>query len=266
MDIFVLRHSFPTERRDISWNIGQLYGHNVLHARGRADDRPVRSRGSRHAVPASVQVQFRFTNRQLLLNAALVIALCNLLCMYVRSIPVLCVISFVAGFLKLCGTFECMSNIQLWMAPGRDFSKFFPFLYMVVVGCMNISSWIANQLTYYFGSWMMMHWFMIGLLLIVALTVFVLTRNVRLMPKVPMISVDWLGCVLWSLVLLEGIWIFTYGEYYNWFDSNVFRTVCLAWPVTLAICIGRMKHIRHPYIDPAAFKYGKLYPVLGLLT
>lgn len=214
--------------------------------------------------PLLFRFKFRFTNRQLLLGAALGIALCNLLCMHVQSIPVLCVISFIAGFLKLCGTFECMSNIQLWMAPGRDFSIFFPLLYMIVVGCMNMSSWVANQLTYHLGSWMMMHWFMIGLLLIVALTVYVLTRNVRLMPKVPMISVDWLGCVLWSLFLLEGIWIFTYGEYYNWFDSNVFRTVCVAWPVTLAICIARMRHIRHPFIDPAAFKYRNLYPVLGL--
>ena len=129
--------------------------------------------------PLLFRFKFRFTNRQLLLGAALGIALCNLLCMHVQSIPVLCVISFIAGFMKLCGTFECMSNIQLWMAPGRDFSIFFPLLYMIVVSCMNMSSWVANQLTYHLGSWMMMHRFMIGLLLIVALTVYVLTRNVR---------------------------------------------------------------------------------------
>ncbi len=214
--------------------------------------------------PLLFRFKFRFTNRQLLLSAALGIAVCNLLCMRVQSIPVLCVLSYIAGFLKLCGTFECMSNIQLWMAPGRDFTRFFPFLYMIVIGCMNMSSWVANQLTYHLGSWYMMHWLMIGLLLAVALTVAVLTRNVRIAPKIPLISVDWLGCVLWSLVLLEGIWIFTYGEYYNWFDSNVFCTVCCALPVTLAFCIARMLHIRHPYIDVAAFKYRKLYPVLGL--
>ncbi len=214
--------------------------------------------------PLLFRFKFRYTNRQLLLTAALGIALCNLLCMKLQSIPLLCILSFIAGFLKLCGTFECMSNIQLWMAPGRDFTRFFPFLYMIVIGCMNMSSWVANQLTYHLGSWYMMHWLMIGLLLVVALTVSVLTRNVRIAPKIPLISVDWLGCVLWSLVLLEGIWIFTYGEYYNWFDSNVFRTVFCIWPVTLVFCIARMLHIRHPYIDVAAFRYRKLYPVLGL--
>lgn len=214
--------------------------------------------------PLLFRFKFRYTNRQLLINAALVIAVCNFLCMHTESIPLLCVISFVAGFFKLCGTFECMSTIQLWMAPGRDFTRFFPLLYIIVIGCMNMSSWVANQLTYHFGSWYMMHWFMIGLLLLVALTVFVLTRNVRIMPKVPLISVDWLGCVLWSLVLLEGIWIFTYGEYYNWFDSKVFCTVCAAFPVTLYFCISRMLHIRHAFIDAKAFSYKNLVPILGL--
>lgn len=214
--------------------------------------------------PLLFRFKFRYTNRQLLLNAALVIAACNVLCMYVKSIPLLCVISFVAGFLKLCGTFECMSNIQLWMAPGRDFTRFFPFLYIIVLGAQNISPWIAGHLSYYFGGWETMHWFMTGLLLIVALTVVVLTRNVRIMPKLPLISVDWLGCVLWSLVLLQGIWIFTYGEHYNWFDSRLVRGVCASLLVTLWFSIQRMRHIRHPFIAPEAFSYKGFMPILAL--
>lgn len=216
--------------------------------------------------PFLFRFKFRYTNRQLLLNAMLVIAVCNFLCMKIHSIPLLCVISFIAGFLKLCGTFECMSNIQLWMAPGRDFTLFFPKLYIVIIGGMQVSPWIATQLTYHFGSWQMMHWFMIALLLVAAVILCLLTRNVRLMPKIPMISMDWLGCALWSLVLLEGIWIFTYGEYYNWWDGQVFRIVCYAFVLTLMICIGRMMHIRHPYIEPKAFQHRGFIPVLILFA
>lgn len=216
--------------------------------------------------PLLFRFKFRYTNRQLLLNAALVVAVCNVLCIYVKSVPLLCVISFIAGFFKLCGTFECMSNIQLWMAPGRDFTRFFPLLYIIVIGSMNISPWIANRLSYWFGGWEMMHWFMTGLLLVVALLVSILTRNVRLMPKVPMISVDWLGCILWALVLLEGIWIFNYGEFYNWFDSPLLTGMCVVLAVTLCFCIARMRHIRHPFIDAGAFHYRNLLPVLGLFA
>ena len=216
--------------------------------------------------PFLFRFKFRFTNRQLLLCASLVIALCSFLCMKVHSLPLLCVISFVAGFYRLCGTFECMSNIQLWLAPGRDFTIFFPLLYIFILGDMSLSSWIANHLCYYFGSWEAMHWFMIGLLLIVALLVFTLTRNVRIAPKVPLVSLDWLGCVLWALSLLEAIWLFNYGEYYNWFSSSVFRTVCLMLAVTLFLCINRMMRIRHPFISPKTFTNNGLVPVLALFA
>ncbi len=216
--------------------------------------------------PFLFRFKFRYTNRQLLLNAAAVIAVCNFLCLRVHSLPLLCVISFIAGFFKLCGTFECMSNIQLWMAPGRDFTRFFPFLYIIIIGNMSLSSLIANNLAYFFGGWQAMHWFMIGLLMVVMLCVLTLTRNVRIMPKLPMISMDWLGCALWALTLLEAIWLFTYGEHYNWFDSKVFRTVCLMFAVTLWLCVARMLHIRHPFISPKAFTYKGVLPVLALFA
>ena len=64
--------------------------------------------------PFLFRFKFRFTNRQLLLTAAIGLAVCNLLATVVTFVPALCVLAFISGFLKLCGTFECMSNIQLW--------------------------------------------------------------------------------------------------------------------------------------------------------
>ena len=100
--------------------------------------------------PLLFRFKFRFTNRQLLINAALVIAICNFLAMHTTSVPVLAALSFLAGFFKLCGTFECASNIQLWMAPGRDFQIFFPLLYIVVVGDIYLQGWMTGVLTYFF--------------------------------------------------------------------------------------------------------------------
>ena len=159
-----------------------------------------------------------------------------------------------------------MSNIQLWMAPGRDFTRFFPLLYIIIIGNMSLSSLIANNFSYFFGGWQAMHWFMMGLLTVVMLCVLLLIKNVRIMPKLPMISMDWLGCALWSLTLLEAIWIFTYGEYYNWFDGKVFRAVCLMFVVTLCLCLSRMLRIRHPFISPKAFTYKGLLLVLALFA
>lgn len=214
--------------------------------------------------PLLFRFKFRFTNRQLLLNAAIIVLVCNVLCLYTTSVPLLCIISFIAGFFKLCGTFECFSNIQLWMTPKRDFAIFFPIIYIVVIGDMSMSSWVAQNITYYFGGWQQMHFFMIGLLLLVILSVYTLTKDFRFMKPLPLISVDWLGCLLWSALMIEVIFLFTYGEYYNWWDGAPFRLGVYLLPVTAYFCIGRMRHIRHPYIAPEAWRYKTLIPLLSL--
>lgn len=216
--------------------------------------------------PFLFRFKFRFTNRTLLTTAALVIAACDVLVMTTESLPVLCALSYVAGFFKLCGTFECMSNIQLWMTPKRDFAIFFPLLYCIVLGDMSLSPWITLQLNYLFQDWHTMQWFMAGLMLCVALTVQLLTHHFRFMKPLPLISVDWLGCLLWSALMLEIIFLFNYGEYYNWTQAAVWRTVAWMLPVTAYFCIGRMLHIRHPFIAPGAWRYKRLFPLLGLFV
>lgn len=215
--------------------------------------------------PFLFRFKLRFTNQQLLINAALVIVVCNILCLYVTSLPLLCLISYIAGFFKLCGTFECFSNIRLWLSPKQDFGVFLPSLYIIILAAMPGSNWIAQQLTIAFGSWAMMHWFMVGLMLLVVLVIFTCTHPWRMMPKpLPLVSLDWLGCILWSAVMIEVIWLFTYGEYYNWWDGAMWRYVLYALPVTILVAVGRMTHIRHPYIDPMVWPHWRLLPILGM--
>jgi len=83
--------------------------------------------------PMLFRMKFRFTNQQLLIGSAAVIAVCNLITMQTTNMAVLLPVCFVAGIAKLQGTFENMSNIQLWMTPERDFGVFFPILHIVLL-------------------------------------------------------------------------------------------------------------------------------------
>lgn len=107
---------------------------------------------------------------------------------------------------------------------------------------------------------------MTGVLLCVALVVYVTTHNFRFMKPLPFISIDYLGCLLWSAWMLEFIFFFNYGEHYNWFDSDILRMDVLLFVVTGYFCILRMRHIRHPYIAPEAWKYKRLVPLLILFA
>ncbi len=216
--------------------------------------------------PFLFKMKFRFTNRNLLLNAALVIAVCNVLIVWTESLPVMCALSYIAGFFKLCGTFECMSNIQLWMTPKRDFTVFFPLLYCIVLGNIALSPWITEHLIYIYQDWRIINWTMAGAMLTVALVVYVTTHDFRFMKPLPFISVDYLGCLLWSAWMLEFIFFFNYGEYYNWLDSKVMRMDVVLFWVTGYFCISRMMHIRHPYISPEAWRYKRLIPLLILFA
>lgn len=216
--------------------------------------------------PFLFRFKFRFTNRQLLLTSALVIAACNVLSMLTEQVMVLCVLSYVAGFFKLCGTFECMSNIQLWMTHKRDFAIFFPLLYCIVLGDMALAPWLTVKFTYIFQSWHAMHWCMTAVMTAVALAVYALTHNFRFMKPLPLVSLDWLGCILWSAVMIEAIFLFNYGEYYNWWDGEPIRVVSVLLPVTLLLTIQRMLNIRHPYIAPEAWSYKGLPAMLLLFV
>ena len=222
--------------------------------------------------PFLFRYKLRFTNQQLLINAALVIAACNIISLWLLGsslgemrLPLLCVVSYLAGYFKLCGTFECFSNIRLWLSPKQDFGIFLPSLYIIILAAMPGSNWICQQLTMAFDSWQMMHWLMVGLMLVIVLTIYTCTHAWRMMPhQVPLISLDWLGCLLVSASMLEVIWLFTYGEYYNWTESSTWRSVLYALPVTILITIGRLTHIRHPYIEPWMFRRWRLYPILAM--
>ncbi len=204
--------------------------------------------------PMLFRFKFRFTHRQILLTAAIVIAACNWLALQTESVPLLCTICFVAGFFKLCGTFECFSNIQLWMTPTRDFAVFFPILYFIVCGDIQFSGFIVTHLTY-LTSWHFVHYFVIALLLTLALTVFFLTRNFRFMKPLPLYGLDPLGILLWSALMMEILFIFVYGEHYNWLDGEPICTaIALLIPTTI-LCLKRMLAIRHPFLEPAAWRY-----------
>ena len=223
--------------------------------------------GSNMPFPFLFRLKFRFTNQQLLMNAAIVIAVCNILYTFISCVPLLCIISFIAGYFKICGTFECMSSVQLWMTHKRDFTLFFPMLYSFVVGNMSLVPWMSLHLAYSYQQWQMMNWLMAGIMALVALFYLTCTHPFRIMQKpIPFLGIDYLGMLLWAAVLLEIIFLFNYGEFYNWWDGQIFRKVCILLGVTLYLAVGRMRHVRHPYISPAAWGYRRLVPLLLLFA
>ena len=215
--------------------------------------------------PLLFRMKFRFTNKTLLCAAATGVLACNLLAPHIHSLPLLWTVCFVSGICKIQGTFECMSNIQLWMTPKRDFTVFFPVLHIIILGSMQVSDWLSIRLMYHY-HWTYMHFFIAGLMMLDLLVLTLCTRHFRIVKKFPLYGIDWLGALLWALLLLEVAFLFNYGEYYDWWNSPVMRRLAVSAAATLLLCIGRMISVRHPFYEPAMWRYRHLFPVLALIA
>ena len=215
--------------------------------------------------PILFRMKFRFTNRTLLTAAAAGALVCNLVAPHVRLLPLLWAVCFVEGMCKIQGTFECMSTIQLWITPQRDFTAFFPVLHIVILGCMQLSTIITTALMHHY-HWVWMHLLVSALMAVDLLIVRLCTRHFRIVRKMPLYGIDWLGALLWVALLLQVAYLFDYGEWYDWWYSPVMRRLAVTSVATLALCLWRMNTIRHPYIEPRMWSYRHLFPILILIT
>lgn len=215
--------------------------------------------------PVLFRMKFHFTNKTLLMSSAIVMAVCNLLATMVTTLPVLWIVCFFAGCAKIQGTFECMSIIQLWMTPKRNFAVFFPLLHIVILCSIQFSDILTVYFSYYIG-WQFMHYFIMGIMLCVVLTLLLITRRCRIMPKVPLWGIDWSGAMLWAMFFAQVIYIFNYGDWLDWYNSPVTWIVTGTSLVTLGIAIHRMLHSLHPYYEPVMWRYKYLKPIICLIA
>lgn len=215
--------------------------------------------------PVLFRMKFRFTNRALLMGAAAVVLACNALAMLRLPMPVLWALCVLCGMGKIQGTFECMSTIQLWMTPKRDFAVFFPLLHVILLTSIEVSGYLAAWFAHDM-HWTFMHWFVMALMLLVLLVQAVLTRPFHAMPKiVPLRGLDWFGALLWCAFWLQTAWVLCYGDWLDWWNSPQLRLVCGTALITLAVCLQRMARHPRPYFEPAMWRYRYVVPVILLI-
>lgn len=215
--------------------------------------------------PVLFRMKFRFSNRLLLMTSAAVIVVCNLLATFRMPLPLLWALCVLCGMAKIQGTFECMSTIQLWMTPKRDFGVFFPILHIILLCSIEVAGYLAAWFAFDM-HWTYMHWLVMALMLVVLLVQALLTRPFHAMPQiVPLKGIDWMGALLWCVLWLQVAWLLNYGDWLDWWHSSDFSLVTGTMLITLAVCLQRMMHHPKPYIEPAMWTYHNVVPVILLI-
>ncbi|MCR5697148.1 MAG: hypothetical protein K6G73_09260 [Marinilabiliaceae bacterium] len=215
--------------------------------------------------PLLFRMKFHFPNKVLLLGASVGLIVSNIGAAYAPNLPMLWLFCIISGFCKIQGTFECMSNIQLWMTPKRDFRVFFPLLHIFILGAMQVSDYLAAQIAYT-SAWENMHWLMSGIYMTIAIVLIIITKAVYIMPPVPLKGIDWISALLWLAFLLQWAFFFCYGQTLDWLHSASMRTVGIAAIATSILIVVRMLWLKQPYIDPQIWRVKHFLPILCIIT
>ena len=203
--------------------------------------------------PLLFRMKFRFTNQQLLCCSAIVLGVCNIITMHCQSMPVLALACFIAGMAKIQGTFECMSNIQLWITPKRDVAAFFPVLHIILLTAIEGSGWLAAWFGHHF-TWQMMHVFTVGTMSFVLITQIICCRPFCPMPRrLSLKGIDFQGALLICAFMLVLSYIAVYGDYFMWLDSLRIRLATGVAFVIFAIMLYRLHYYRYPYVELSLF-------------
>lgn len=91
-----------------------------------------------------------------------------------------------------------------------------------------------------------------------------LIRQYREGKHIPLYGIDWLGFILWGVILTALLFIMTYGKYLEWIHSLHIRVAIIVLTTASILQYMNIKSIKRPYINPAAWKYPKLMKIFVL--
>lgn len=177
-----------------------------------------------------------------------VLILANLICMHTESVLVLVTVCCITGFFRLWAIFELNSTIQLWLTPKRDMSVFFTYIFLTVNAAMQIAG-LGLAFFSTWASWHYMHWVMIALLMLMWLAVLIIYRDIPIMPRLPLLGIDWIGMLMWGTTAMSALFVLIYGEHYDWWQSEHICFATVFGAATLGLNLLRASFIRHPYIS-----------------
>lgn len=219
--------------------------------------------GMNISFPMLFRLRFRFTTRQLMLISAWVVIGCHVCLLLTDNVALLCCVSLIAGFFRMLAVFEAMVCIQLIVTPTRNYAIFYSVVFVIVQGSSHLFTPVITDIVCH-SSWVHFQWMVILLLMVTGISIMTLVRHYREGKRIPLYGIDWLGFMLWGVILTALLFIMTYGKYLEWFHSSHIRFTVVVLIASSILQYMNMKSIKRPYINPAAWKYPKLMKIFVL--
>ncbi len=215
--------------------------------------------------PVLFRWKFYFYSRQMWFVSSVGSIVCALVAPYSAMPWLLWLVCLFAGYFKMMGMFGCMSTIQLNITPTRNYGVFFPVVYVLVCGAIQVSGLMTAYVSYSF-NWKFVYLIIVGLMLIVDVIVyFMMNHDHRGAPFVPLKGVDWTGHVLWVATCCVATWIFNFGEHYEWWESREIWIATWIFMALMVVTLLESHFNKNPFISLDAFRYPVAWKVAFVL-
>lgn len=214
--------------------------------------------------PLLFRFKLRFTSRQIITSCSLIIMATMGTAMYSDAVPLLATASFVLGAAKMMGTFETLVSIQLIITPKKDYGVFFSVALGIVLLSGQVSGIWAVSLNYDY-DWKALYRIVIGAHAVMILLAQLLLREMRIAKKMPLYGIDWLGMLLWSLLISSITYVFSYGQVLDWFFSERIKGAVVLSLLFLVLTVWRMFTVRRPYIHPVVFRIKSVNTAIAII-
>ncbi len=211
-----------------------------------------------------MRLKLRFPLYVSLISASAGLIICNMVSVNTRSLAVLVLISFFSGILKIWGTFAVNSTIQLWITPQRNMRLWQSYI-QAGVQLFIMTSGLAVNWFSFLVEWRSMHLFFNGMLISLILFTLVFIKDPKNRKLLPLYGMDWTGALLWALTLMSLIFVFIYGDHYNWFNSRYILIAVFVGVTALSLNLIRASLIRHPFIENHVWFYKPVW-LSGLIA
>ncbi|AKD54555.1 MFS transporter [Spirosoma radiotolerans] len=198
------------------------------------------------SLPLYYRFRSFFKKKDLLLGAFLLQLVLALLAGRIASVPGLCLLNFGIGITKCLITLDMIGLLMARFNPANDRAVFYGLYYSIakpVALLADLSlAWLIYQYNWHYAAWLSIP--AIGVSIGVTMLLF---HGERLLPKVPLSQIDWLGALLLTLSCILLAFVADFGKYYDWFSSPVIGWAMAGLVLASGLFVYRELHQEQPY-------------------
>ena len=195
------------------------------------------------------RVKAHFQVRLQLLICGIVILMAKLICATIDNVPILVATCFFAGWFKMQASFCCNNTILPWITPKTNMSVFFCYIYLIVEGTLQFS-----RISMIFRDWTAIQIIKTSMVVLMVILVLLLVGKDRTFKPATISDIDWVGSLLWCIMMLCYVFVCVYGPAGHWWESIGIRIATIAGIVLLLINLWRAGYVQGAYISMTPLK------------